>query len=231
VSSVRARVYVDGFNFYYGAARGTKGRKWLDFKKFGERSVPGTAALDEVHYFTTRVSARPNDPDGPTRQDAFLRALKTLQGVHVHEGSFKSTLKRRALVDPQPTRVNRKGRPTAPYVSLISLGWPSHAWTYNTEEKQSDVNLAVKLVSDVLDGEIDVAVIVSDDTDLSTPVAVARARGCRVLILSPRGYWLKDLVPDQRDLRRIHAGVLEACQMPDPIVLPSGGTIRKPRGW
>ena len=229
--AVRARVYVDGFNFYYGAVRGTQGRKWLDFRKFGERIIPGGAALDEVHYFTTRVSARPNDPDGPTRQDALLRALKTLRGVHVHEGSIKATLKRRTLVDPQPTRTNRKGRPIGPYVSLASLGWPSHAWTYNTEEKQSDVNLAVKLVSDCLDGLIDVAVVVSDDTDLSTPVAVVRARGCRVLILSPRGYWLRDLAPDPRDLRRIHTGVLEACQMPDPIVLAGGGTIRKPRGW
>jgi uncharacterized LabA/DUF88 family protein len=228
---MRARVYVDGFNFYYGAVRGAKNRKWLDFRKFSERIIPAAASLDEVHYFTTRVTARPSDPDAPTRQDAFLRALKTLDRVFVHEGSFKATLKRRTLVDPQPTGTGRKGRPAGPYVPLATLGWPSSAWTYNTEEKQSDVNLAVKLVADCLDGLIDVAVVVSDDTDLSTPVALARSRGCRVVILSPRGYALKDLAPDQKDLRRIHPGVLEACQLPDPVKVPGGGEIRKPRGW
>jgi len=228
---VSARVYVDGFNFYYGAVRGRTGRKWLDFRKFSERVIPASATLDEVHYFTTRISARPTDPDGPTRQDAFLRALKTLDRVFVHEGSFKATLKRRTLVDPQPTSMNRKGRPAGPYEALATLGWPSRAWTYNTEEKQSDVNLAVKLVADCLDGLIDLAVVVSDDTDLSTPISMVRDRGSRVLILSPRGYWLRDLAPDPRDLRRIHAGVLEACQMPETLSLPDGGEIRRPAGW
>lgn len=228
---MRARIYVDGFNFYYGAVRGTKGRKWLDFRKFGERIIPKQATFDELHYFTTRVSARPNDLDAPTRQDAFLRALASLSGVFVHEGSFKATLKRRQLVDPQPRATSRKGRPAGPYVPLAHLGWPTHAWTYNTEEKQSDVNLAVKLVADCLDGFVEVAVVVSDDTDLSTPVSLVRQRGCRVLILSPRGYWLKDLAPDQRDLRKIHPGVLEACQMPNPLVLASGAKIHKPKSW
>lgn len=226
-----ARVYVDGFNFYYGAVKGRRDRKWLDFRKFSERVIPSGAVLDEVHYFTTRVRARPNDPDSPTRQDAFLRALKTLDRVFVHEGTFKATLKRRTLVDPQPTGSKRKGRPAGPYVPLADLGWPPKAWTYNTEEKQSDVNLAVKLVADCLDGLMNVAVVVSDDTDLSTPVAMLRDRGCRVLILSPRGYWLKDLAPDQHDLRRIHPGVLEACQLPEVVDVPGGGQIRKPERW
>jgi hypothetical protein len=75
------------------------------------------------------ASARPNDPDAPTRQDTFLRAIASLEGVFVHEGSFKATLKRRQLVDPQPTGRSPKGRAAGPYVPLATLGWPSQAWT------------------------------------------------------------------------------------------------------
>lgn len=55
---MRARVYVDGFNFYYGAVRSGRGKKWLDFRRFGERLIPSGSAFDELHYFTTRVTAR-----------------------------------------------------------------------------------------------------------------------------------------------------------------------------
>jgi len=228
---MKARVYVDGFNFYYGAVRGRQGRKWLDFRKFGERIIPHGTEFDELHYFTTRVTARPDAPHGPTRQDAFLRAIATLPGVHVHEGVFKSKHKRRRLVDPQPMSTSKKGKPGGPYVPLKELGWPTYVWAYNTEEKQSDVNLAVKLVADCIDDLMGVAVVVSDDTDLSTPVALARERGCRVVIVSPRGYWLRELAPEQHDVHSIHAGVLERCQMPDPLVIGDGTEIRKPAGW
>lgn len=229
--SVRSRAYIDGFNLYYGAVRDVPGRRWLDLWRFCERLSPAGVALEHVHYFTTRVSARPNDPDAPTRQDTFLRALATLDGVTVHEGVFKSNVKRSRLVDPQPTR-RRGTRPRGPNVPLAELGWPSHAWTYNTEEKASDVNLATQLVLDCCDeGRPDVAMVVSDDTDLAMPVAIARERGLRVLIVSPRGYWLRELAPNEADARKIHLGVPEKCQLPDPITLQDGTKIRKPAGW
>jgi hypothetical protein len=31
-----------------------------------------------IRYFTARTSARPNDPQGPVRQETYLRALGTL---------------------------------------------------------------------------------------------------------------------------------------------------------
>jgi hypothetical protein len=35
---MRAYVYVDGFNLYYGALKGTK-FKWLDLKKLGSKLI------------------------------------------------------------------------------------------------------------------------------------------------------------------------------------------------
>jgi len=32
-------------------------------------------------------------------------------------------------------------------------------------------------------------------------------------------------------MRKIHPGVIEKCQLPDPIVLPDGSHIAKPAAW
>nr|MDT0664731.1 hypothetical protein [Micromonospora sp. DSM 115978] len=123
-------VYVDGFNLFYGALKGTP-YKWLDLEEFCARLLP----KDEIHrirYFTARVVARPHDPRQPDRQAAYLRAIATLPKVSVHEGEFYVTYPR--------MRVHRTdSRPDDPaeYVTVVK-----------TEEKGSDVNLATHLVLD-----------------------------------------------------------------------------------
>lgn len=57
-------VYIDGFNLYYGALRGTP-YKWLDLEALSQRLLP----KDDVHlvrYFTARITARPDDPQQHT---------------------------------------------------------------------------------------------------------------------------------------------------------------------
>ena len=44
--------------------------------------------IQEIKYFTALVSARPNDPSQPQRQQLYLRALNTLPKVSVHLGHF-----------------------------------------------------------------------------------------------------------------------------------------------
>lgn len=225
-----ARVYVDGFNFYHGAIKRFRGRRWLNFWTFGARLIPEGTTLDEVHYFTTRIQSRPNDPRAPERQATYLRALGSLQGVSVHEGRFKSEKKQVVLVDPQPMN-SKRGRPKGPHKPLGELGWPRKAWAYNTEEKETDVALGGMLVADCCDGKFDVAVVVTDDTDLAWPIRFVRGRGKRVVVVSPRGYWLKELAPSIDDVRKIHHGVIEQHQLPNPVVLDDGTEIVKPPRW
>jgi hypothetical protein len=56
---------------------------------------PGKAYLPNndviaIKYFTAKVSARPNDPQQPARQQAYLRALETLPTVSVIYGHYLS---------------------------------------------------------------------------------------------------------------------------------------------
>lgn len=98
---MRANVYVDGFNLYYGALKGQgAGYKWLDLDALlGKHLIPGNP-VNRIRYFTARVSARPTDLGAPVRQDTYLRALATIPHLTVHLGHFQRTKVFMPLVNP-----------------------------------------------------------------------------------------------------------------------------------
>ena len=53
-------VYIDGFNFYYGAVKGTP-YKWLDLDRLCRLILP-RGNIVKIRYFTARISARTGDP-------------------------------------------------------------------------------------------------------------------------------------------------------------------------
>jgi hypothetical protein len=54
---MRANVYIDGFNLYYGALKGTPYR-WLDIRSLC-RHLLFRDTVQRIRYFTSRVRARP----------------------------------------------------------------------------------------------------------------------------------------------------------------------------
>jgi hypothetical protein len=89
-ASIRKKtsVYIDGFNLYQDAIRGTPFR-WLNLRKLCEFLPPSNDVI-AIKYFTARVIARPSDPDQAVRQQLFLRATATLLGISIHYGHFLS---------------------------------------------------------------------------------------------------------------------------------------------
>ena len=73
---MQTRVYVDGFNLYYGALKGTK-FKWLNLVELARHVLPADHTIDKLIYFTARVSGV-SDRDAPRRQQVYLKALNTL---------------------------------------------------------------------------------------------------------------------------------------------------------
>jgi len=73
---IKTYVYVDGFNLYYGALKGTPYR-WLDLAELCRLMLPPND-VQRIRYYTARVGVRAGDPDQPVRQQAYLRALGTL---------------------------------------------------------------------------------------------------------------------------------------------------------
>ena len=96
-AQVRTRVYVDCFNLYYGAVKGTQ-FKWLDPVQLSRLLLPQGCTVDKLLYFTAHVSGIP-DPGAPARQHTYLSALRTLAEVEVHFGSFLAKTVWRPLVN------------------------------------------------------------------------------------------------------------------------------------
>lgn len=94
---MRTWVYVDGFNLYYGALKGTP-YKWLNLKSFCENIFPDGHRFEKIKYFTARVSGA-QDADAPKRQDAYLRALRTLPEIEIIYGSFLAKTTWRPLMN------------------------------------------------------------------------------------------------------------------------------------
>jgi hypothetical protein len=71
-ADIRTSVYIDGFNFYYGALRRTPYR-WVNPEKLCQLLLPKNT-ITQIKYFTALVSARPGDPGQTVRQQLFVDA-------------------------------------------------------------------------------------------------------------------------------------------------------------
>jgi hypothetical protein len=95
---MRTYVYVDGFNLYYGALRGTP-YKWLNLHTLCTLLLPEISGR-KIKYFVAHIQARPDDPDQPTRQQMYLRALRTLPNLEIILGHFLPNAVSMRLVQP-----------------------------------------------------------------------------------------------------------------------------------
>ena len=208
-AGMRAFVYVDGFNLYYRALKGTP-HKWLNLAALARRVLAPDDSVEQVRYFTARVSARSGDPDAPRRQQLYLNALSTVPNVRFHFGRFLPKTKRRPLVS------------TGAFVEIR-----------DTEEKGSDVNLATHLLNDGWRKSYDVALVLSQDTDLIEPMRiVSQELGLKVgLIWLDGGSPNKNMVAASTFVRHINNADLAASQFVNPIIAAGGKLIEKPVGW
>jgi uncharacterized LabA/DUF88 family protein len=207
---LRTIIYVDGFNLYYGALRKTPYR-WLNLQALFQYLLPKNT-IDQIKYFTALVSARQSDPSQPQRQQLYLRALATLPKVSVHLGHFLVHEVMMPMVMPQ-------GQPQQ-YVKVIK-----------TEEKGSDVNLATHLLHDAHMNRFDLAVVVSNDSDLLSPIKIARTElGKRVGVLNPQKHPSRAILPHIDFIKQIRSGALGASQFPD-LMQDETGLFSKPKSW
>jgi hypothetical protein len=100
-----------------------------------------------------------------------------------------------------------------------------------TEEKGSDVNLATHLLMDAFDNAFDMAVIVSNDSDLKEPISLVRHRfGKGVGILNPQQNVSRALAPLAHFIKPIRPGALANAQFPTQMA-DAKGNFSKPGRW
>ena len=86
-SGMRTAVYIDGFNLYYGAVKGTP-YKWLDLEKMVGSLLGKGHDLVRIKYFTAIVSARSRNDRSALNQQLYLRAVRSNPLIEVHLGHF-----------------------------------------------------------------------------------------------------------------------------------------------
>lgn len=203
-------VYIDGFNLYYGAVKGTP-HKWLNLAVLCNNLLPNFNIV-KIKYYTAKVGARPSDPGQPVRQQTYLRALRTLPNLEIIYGQFLQHKVRMRLANPP-----KQGNKVAEVIK--------------TEEKGSDVNIATHMIHDGHLDRYDVAVLVSNDSDLAEPVRIVRHElGKTVGMLNPHKYPSHELKKHVMFMKPIRMGVLGASQFPEKLH-DADGTFHKPREW
>ena len=207
---MRAYIYVDGFNLYYRSLKQTP-FKWLDLSGLFRDVLKPHHDIRKIKYFTSRVSARPNDPSEPRRQNAYLRALRHhCPEVEVYFGHFLTHKIQAPLADTG----NRR--------RLVNV--------VRTEEKGSDVNLAVHLLNDAWLDVYDCAVVVTNDSDIAEGMRLVKQhKGKLIGLITPgTSHPSQELLAHADFSRRIRESALRKNQLPSPI---PGTNITKPSNW
>lgn len=207
---MRASVYVDALNLYYGALKGTR-YKWLNPVTLCDLLLPRFDVC-RIEYFTALVRARPDKPDQRVRQQTYLRALRTLPNLEIVLGRFLRSEVR------MPVAQYTSGRTT--FVRVVK-----------TEEKGSDVNIASHMLRDGFRCTYEAAVLVTNDSDLIEPIRIVREElGMLVGILNPHKRASVLLRRHASFMKPIRSGVLAVSQFPTEIH-DQQGVIRKPARW
>ena len=210
MSKQRTIVYVDGFNLYHGALRHTP-YKWLNVLALAKSLIDDNKEIVKIKYFTAKVSPRANDPDQPFRQHLYLRALATLNAQIVY-GRYLSHVvkmfKANQVVGEDP------------FVEVVK-----------TEEKGTDVNIASHMIVDAADNLFDCALLISGDSDLTTPVKLCIGKyGKRVGVINPQRQKCRTLEREATFYKHIRETTLAACQF-DPVLNDANGSFHKPARW
>jgi uncharacterized LabA/DUF88 family protein len=211
----RVTIYVDGFNFYYGLRAKKKIDKiwrttyWIDIVKLFEQFLGTSQTLEKVVYFT----ASSLNIDKSIRQGTFLNANKLLNN-------------------------NRFELVRGKYLKKI-IACPNCKYAISRpEEKKTDVNIAVRMLSDCIDNKTDVLVLVSGDSDLLPPIEFIQRKypEKKIRVYFPPTIYSVDL----KNNVKLHNGKIVFLEnnfnkfqhsiMPD-IVTKDGKTYTIPEKW
>ena len=233
--ALRTRVYIDGYNLYYGCLKNTAD-KWLDLQALVVRvlaNVPyernGEPVSYEfrapaIKYFTAPIlSSFARSEDSVACQSQYLTALRGHLGkeLEVITGYY----------DARPARAHlweeSEAAGKCPVVDIWKL-----------EEKQSDVALALHAFCDAVLDKIDQVIVMTNDSDFAPAMQMIRQHTSVVLgVIAPvregdgrsrvnrelnkYAHWTRTHILDEE---------FAASQLP-PMVRLKSGAVHKPLSW
>lgn len=210
----RSTFFVDGFNLFHSVKEAEKQLperqlKWLDVPRLCRsylHLIGGNAELGGVHYFTAFADhLRDENPEKVQKHRAYVRAL-TASGVTAHIGHFR----RKKVWSHELKR-----------------------WVKAYEEKETDVAIDCEVLTLALEDPLDVAVIVTRDSDFA-PVHrcfISHFPGKRLLFAFPFARVSKELKRLCPASFTISKEAYAKHQLPESVRLPSGKLVTVPASW
>ena len=187
-------------------SKGWRKLYWLNLVALASALLKHDQQLNKVHYFTSRIRSTKNNLTDIQRQTAYLEALACLPGLDIHWGHF--------LEKPRQCRA-------------CGAQWLSY------EEKMTDVNMAVQMLTDAYEDLFDTAILISGDSDLTTPVTTLRRQfpSKRLIVAFPPGRKSNELSKASNGFFTIGEAHLRQSQLPDEVTRPDGYVLTRPATW
>jgi uncharacterized LabA/DUF88 family protein len=210
----RVIAYIDGFNLFYGSLKGSP-YKWLDIYSLCKALLRPNQELASIKYFSARVSSFKGDLSKTNRQDVYLDVLRNNPKIEVMLGYFSM----------HPVKMPAVKEFEAGKIKLLDV--------MKTEEKGTDVNLAVQMVSDAYEDKFDYAMLFSNDSDIAYATEIAH-KVCNKFV----GLYIDKKASQSRILqknicytKRLSPAIFAAHQLPHTVALENGRLLKKPKSW
>ena len=201
----RVIAYIDGFNFYFGL----KARNWRKYYW-----------LDFVRFFEEQMkkhqelievnyfSAVPLNAEKADRQDLLFTANKLNPKFKLHLGKYlKKDIR-------------------CPHCKQS---------IHSFEEKETDVRIATKMITDVVQDRCDITLLLSADSDLVPPIEFIREFDPRhkIIVYFPP-YRHSTNLQSICNTHKVLSGayqIFDKALLPETMKLPNGYEITRPENW
>ncbi len=198
-------VYIDGYNLFH-ALKDMRWKKyyWLDLNAFSLKLLSEMQTLTRIRYFTSRSIS---DPHERKRQNTYIEALETIRYIDIQYGKFTSD------------------------------DWGCHVCGRIEKihhEKQTDVNIAVALLTDAQEDLFDDAILVTADSDQVRTVKYIKDAYPykRVIVAFPPGRHTTDLEPPVATKNyHLEERKFAESQFPNEVTSKTGFKLTRPHSW
>lgn len=200
----RLIAYIDGFNLYYGLrSKNWKWAYWLNIQALVRNLLKPDQTLVTTKYFTTIIK---HPLDRNRRQLTYLEALQTLDNFHIYYGHFLSQ-------------------------QVICQNCGHTHITHH--EKMTDVNIAVEMLTDVFHDKLDIALLITGDSDLVGPIQTIKNLypQKRIIVAFPPNRKSSALKKIAHGYTHISRAALLDSLFPDVLTKTPGVTLKRPLSW
>lgn len=200
----KINIYIDGFNLYFGLKdKGWKRYYWLNLVELSRKLLKPNQTLNQVKYFTSRISL---PPDKAKRQNDFIEALETLSEINIYYGKYQKN-------DVKCTKCGHI--------------------MYKPSEKMTDVNIAVEMLADAFQNNFDVAILITADSDLIGPIKHIRTLypDKQIIVAFPPSRFSYELKNIAHATFNIGRKKIAESVFPDDVKKSDGYILHRPTKW